>query len=192
MHWRHFLAGSPHKIIIYSDHQNLTYWKDPQKLSRHITREWLDLMEFDFEIRHIPGKANSRADALSRRPDYDQGTRDNENVIMLPEDVFVRAVTVASRNEEQDEETLKSWVDPHKLKQINGVWYKEGQRVVTGATEEKHAIIKSRHDPLVYGHPGIGKTTQLVERDYWWPKIKLDIMDYVKGCAECQCHKVNN
>ena len=33
MHWRHFLAGSPHKIIIHSDHQNLTYWKDLQKLS---------------------------------------------------------------------------------------------------------------------------------------------------------------
>ena len=39
MHWRHFLAGSPHKIIIHSDHQNLTYWKDPQKLSRRIARE---------------------------------------------------------------------------------------------------------------------------------------------------------
>ena len=78
------------------------------------------------------------------------------------------------------------------MKRINGVWYKEGQHVVTGATEEKRAIIKSRHDLPVYGHPGIGKTTQLVERDYWWPKIKLDIMDYVKGCAECQCHKVNN
>ena len=89
MHWRHFLAGSPHKIIIHSDHQNLTYWKDLQKLSRCIARERLDLMEFDFEIRHIPGKANSRADALSRRPDYDQGTRDNENIIVLLEDVFV-------------------------------------------------------------------------------------------------------
>ena len=59
MHWRHFLAGSPHKVIIHSDHQNLTYWKDPQKLIRRIARERLDLMEFDFEICHIPGKANS-------------------------------------------------------------------------------------------------------------------------------------
>ena len=33
---------------------------------------------------------------------------------------------------------------------------------------------------------------QLVECDYWWPKVKLDVMDYVKGCAECQRHKVNN
>ena len=43
MHWRPFLAGSPHKVIIWSDHQNLTYWKDPQKLSQRIARQRLDL-----------------------------------------------------------------------------------------------------------------------------------------------------
>jgi hypothetical protein len=32
-HWRPYLAGSPHKIIIYSDHQNLLYWKEPHKIS---------------------------------------------------------------------------------------------------------------------------------------------------------------
>ena len=192
MHWQHFLAGSPHKIIIHSDHQNLMYWKDPQKLSRRIARERLDLMEFDFEICHIPGKANSRADALSRRPDYDQGVHDNENVIVLPESIFVRAVTIASPEEGQNEETLRPWVDPHKLKCINDVWYKEGRCVITGSTADKRTIIKSRHNLPVYGHPGISKTTQLVKRDYWWPKMKLDIMDYVKGCAECQRHKVNN
>ena len=192
MHWRHFLARSPHKIIIHSNHQNLTYRKDPQKLSRRIVRERLDLMEFDFEIRHIPGKANSRADTLSRRPDYNQGTRDNENIIVLPEDVFVRAITIGSREEGQDKETLRPWIDPHKLKCVNNIWYKEGRRVVTRPLESKHTIIKSRHDPSIYGHPGISKTMQLVEWDYWWPKMKLDIMDYVKGCAKCQCHKVNN
>ena len=66
MHWRPFLAGSPHKVIVWSDHQNLTYWKDPQKLSRRIARQRLDLMEFNIEIRHLPGHANGRADALSR------------------------------------------------------------------------------------------------------------------------------
>ena len=33
---------------------------------------------------------------------------------------------------------------------------------------------------------------QLVECDYWWLKMKLDIVDYIKGRAECQQHKVNN
>ena len=149
-------------------------------------------MEFNFEICHIPGKANSRADALSRRPDYDQGTCDNENIIVLPEDVFVQMTTIAINEEEQEEEALKPWIDPHKLKKVNGVWYKEGRRAVTGSLTDKRAIIKSRHDPPMYGHPGISKTTQLVERDYWWPQMKLDIVDYIKGCVECQCHKVNN
>ena len=192
MHWRHFLAGSPHKIIIHSDHQNLTYWKDPQKLSRCIARERLDLMEFNFEIHHIPGKANSHADALSRRPNYDQGTHNNENMVVLLEHVFVRVVTVSSKEEGQDEEVIKLWVDPHKLKRVDGIWYKEGRRVVTGTLTSKQAIIRLRHDLPIYRHPGISTTTQLIECDYWWPWMKLDITDYVKGCAKCQCHKVNN
>ena len=162
------------------------YWKDPQKLSQRIARERLDLMEFDFEICHIPGKANNRADTLSRRPDYDQGTHDNKNIIVLPEDVFIQTVTIASDEQEQDEEAIKAWVDPHKLKRIHDVWYKEGRCIVTGSLESKRTIIKSRHDLPIYGHPGISKTTQLVERDYWWPCMKLDIVEYVKGCAECQ------
>ena len=32
-HWRPLLAGSPHKIKVFSDHMNLQYWRDPQKIS---------------------------------------------------------------------------------------------------------------------------------------------------------------
>src|SRR6202012_5265155 len=32
-HWRTFLAGSPHKIKVFSDHMNLQYWPQPQKIS---------------------------------------------------------------------------------------------------------------------------------------------------------------
>ena len=112
--------------------------------------------------------------------------RDSENVIVLPEEVFVRTVTIANRDEGQDEETLRPWIDPHKLKRVNNVWYKDGRRIVTGSTEDKRVIIRSRHEPPIYGHPGIGKMMQLVKRDYWWPRMKLDIVDYIKGCMECQ------
>jgi hypothetical protein len=88
--WRSFLAGSPHKVIVYSDHQNLLYWKEPHKISRRVAREVLRLSEYNIEIRHIKGTANGRADALSRRPDYDQGTEDNTNVTVLPEHLFAR------------------------------------------------------------------------------------------------------
>jgi hypothetical protein len=65
-HWQHYLAGSPHKIIIYSDHQNLLYWKEPHKISQCVAREVLMLSEYNFEICHIKGVTNRRADTLSR------------------------------------------------------------------------------------------------------------------------------
>ncbi len=87
--WRPLLAGSPHKIIIYSDHLNLQYWRLPQRISWRVAREVLELSEYDFEICHLPGRLNGRADALSRRPGYDQGEDDNKDVVVLPNHVFV-------------------------------------------------------------------------------------------------------
>ena len=84
-HWRPLLAGSPHKIKVFSDHMNLKYWRDPQKISRCVAREVLELSEYDIEIHHIKGTSNGQADALSRRPDYSQGENDNKDVIVLPD-----------------------------------------------------------------------------------------------------------
>jgi hypothetical protein len=136
-HWRPYLAGSPHKIIIYSDHQNLLYWKEPHKISRHVAREVLMLSEYNFEIRHIKGTSNGRADTLSRRPDYDQGHEDNQNVTVLPKQVFARAMEVLPNISSQEESVLKPWIDPHQLKQHQGVWYKDGRQVVTGDIKDK-------------------------------------------------------
>jgi hypothetical protein len=148
------------------------------------------LSEYNFEICHIKGTANGRADALSQRPDYDQGQDDNQNVTVLPERIFARTMEVVSNQTVQDITVLKPWIDPHQLKQHQGTWCKDGRQVVMGDIEAKHHIIQSHHDSPVHGHPGISKTIQLTERLYWWPKMRHEIMDYVKGCAECQRHNV--
>jgi hypothetical protein len=44
----------------------------------------------------------------------------------------------------------------------------------------------------VHGHPGINRTIQIVEHNYWWPQLRRDVKDYIQGCADCQQHKVNN
>jgi hypothetical protein len=190
--WRAFLAGSPHKVIVYSDHQNLLYWKEPHKISRRVAREVLCLSEYNIEICHIKGTANGRADTLSRRPDYDQGDKDNTNVIVLPEHMFARTIATIEPQHCQDKERLQPWVDPHQLKCLNNIWYKEGRVVVTDDLQGKCNLIKEHHDSPVHRHPGISKTIQIVERSYWWPQMCKDITDYVRGCADCQRHKVNN
>jgi hypothetical protein len=136
-HWRPYLAGSPHKIIIYSNHQNLLYWKEPHKISRQVAREVLMLSEYNFEICHIKGISNQRADALSRRPDYNQGQDNNTDVTVLPEQVFARVTEVLPNHTTQEESVLKPWIDPHQLKQHLGIWYKDGRQVVTGDLKAK-------------------------------------------------------
>ena len=189
-HWRLYLAGSPHEIIVHTDHANLTYWRQPQKISRRIARQVLELEEYNIKLQHVPGKSNGRADVLSRRPDYDQGTNDNQNVTVLPNRLFIRAL--ASQELEQDEDVLKPWVDPHKLKQISGTWWKGNQLVVTANVSTRRFIVQMHHDPPAYGHPGISRTLDLTARKYWWPCMAQDVKDYVKGCADCQRNKVNN
>jgi hypothetical protein len=48
-------------------------------------------MDYDFKLVHIAGAKNGRADVLSRRPDYDQGEKDNKKLVVLPENFFQRA-----------------------------------------------------------------------------------------------------
>ncbi len=79
----------------------------------------------------------------------------------------------------QDEELIKPWVNTHRLKKVEGTWYKDGRRVVTGGTEHRKTFIQAHHDTPVYGHLGINKTYQLASRRYWWLNMRQDMMDYV-------------
>jgi hypothetical protein len=133
-------------------------------------------------------------DALSRRPDYDQGERDNKNVIVLPEHVFIQSgmtTYVPEPQLAQDKDILCAWIDPHHLKKINGEWWRGQQKVITGSTDTRRNIIKNHHDLPAYGHPGISRTMDLVARYHWWPSLATEVQNYVKGCAECQRHKIN-
>jgi transposase InsO family protein len=107
--------------------------------------------------------------------------------------LFIRSlIEIGAEHNEQDETTLAKWVDAHELKKIDEVWYKNGRRVITNIGLGTQSVIAAHHDAPAHRHPGIAQTIQLVERDSWWPGLRREVTDYVKGCAECQHHKVNN
>jgi hypothetical protein len=73
--WNHLLKGSPHDILIFCDHANLRYYKQPQLCTARQQRMWANVFDTPhFVIEQIKGTANIQADALSRRSDYiDEG-----------------------------------------------------------------------------------------------------------------------
>ena len=63
--WRHYIQGSPHTTVIFSDHKNLTYYREARKLNRRQARWSLYLSEFNVKLTHILGSKMIQSDALS-------------------------------------------------------------------------------------------------------------------------------
>ena len=67
-HWRPYLGWTKTPFTILMDHANLQYWKSPQNLTRRTARWHADPQEYDYILKHIPGKSNVPSDFLSCNP----------------------------------------------------------------------------------------------------------------------------
>ncbi|SJL05370.1 uncharacterized protein ARMOST_08737 [Armillaria ostoyae] len=149
--WRHYLMGALEDVEIWTDHQNLQYFRKPQKLNRRQARWVTELAEYHFVLKHKPGTANEL---------WDKG--------------------IAASLEHERGITEK-----------DGILYYDNRVYVPRHPSLRGEIISQSHDHITAGHPGIAKTRELVQREYWWPKIQKDVEAYVKGCETCQRTKSN-
>ena len=42
------------------------------------------------------------------------------------------------------------------------------------------------HDDQLAGHWGIDKTTELLQRKFYWPSLATDVREYIATCSVCQ------
>lgn len=149
-----------------------------------------------------------QSDALSRRPDYEEGEDKGEVAIILPESIFIATMEIP----------LKDWIqmameeDLFAIEAVEGLQKMNIPPLKTALTDWKikdgllffktrlyillnallrREIVSMHHDPPVMGHPGVFKTLELVRRNYWWPGLYSFIKRYVHECTDCQQMKVN-
>ena len=194
-HWRHLLIGTPHKIVVWTDHANLQYYRQPQKVNRRVARGINFMADFPLELRHIAGRKN-RADPLSRRPDFDDGSKDNEEVVALPDKLFARIIEATALDQmvedaqKDSHSTMKEWASMHNLRQdAQGKWFKGIALVVPPIEPLQRGLVELNHDTPTAAHPGIDKTHRSMLKQYWWPHCREFVRQYVKGCAICQANK---
>ena len=187
--WRHLLLGAKHQIEVFTDHDSLTKYRHAQKISRRVARYLPVLWEYSILIKHRAGTANKVADALSRPPGTDEGSQDNQDVVVLPDHLFCRAVTldIFEQQIRSTQEAHSVWVfeqnEQQGLEETDGIWHKQGRAVVPPDEDLRREILRNAHDHRTAGHPRIKKTLLTVIRNYWWPKMGEFVTNYVKGCG---------
>jgi RNase H-like domain found in reverse transcriptase/Reverse transcriptase (RNA-dependent DNA polymerase)/Integrase zinc binding domain len=211
--WRHYLQGSPHPVTILSDHKNLTFYREAQKLNRRQARWSLYLSEFDVKLIHLPGDKMVQSDTLSRRPDFTPAKdNDNEDVILLADDLFVNLVDLDLQKRiqncnafdsdateaikillESDSNTIRSELEDWTLENIDDdkVLFYKGKNYIPQDATLRRDIVRKYHDHETAGHPGELETYNSIREHYWWPGLRTFIKNYVKGCGNCQQFKID-
>jgi hypothetical protein len=155
--WRHYLLGR--KFVLMTDHCGLLYLFDQPKLNARQARWMAFLSEFDFEIKHIKGKENKVADALSRSM---------KTIYLTLVSTYEMNVKERVRNA-QETDTFFQTVTSYLEKEPTGIKY-EGYQMIDGGLltcknrlyildcdDLKRFIMDELHKKPYIGHPGYQK-----------------------------------
>jgi len=203
--WRQYLLDAAEPFEVWTDHKNLKYFREPHKLNERQARWYLKLQDYDFTLKYIPGKTNTKADILSQKDQVNM-KEDNKDVQLLKDEIWTRKtttkVTMLGQKiiTEEGDIIKKIWKNNTREKEViqaleknngltweeDGVAYMEGRVYVPNNKEFREEILREHHDPADIGHPGQYRMTELLKRTYWWPELKEDVKKYVQGCFKCQ------
>ena len=98
----------------------------------------------------------------------------------------VEEVTTLPREEQRAATNARREI----LELREGMVYRKGLLWVPNDKDLIQRILESEHDTKVAGHMGQDKTIELICRNFWWPKMDEQILDFVRSCLECQQNKV--
>jgi hypothetical protein len=203
--WKQYLQGTTHPVTIITDHKNLSYIKDPRKLSRRQAQWALFLQDFDIIWKVLPGTKMAPANALSQR-DYVDMSLDNADTSIVPSPAIINALDLSLVHHIKS----SSASDPLVLQAIQNLseetplfprsaladwtfendtlYYKHRLYVSPPA---RSALLHSIHSSPLTGHLERFRTKAIIERDFWWPGLSTFVTNFVMGCAVCQQNKVH-
>lgn len=189
--FRVYLEHTP--FILHTDNQALSWLlKQVRELGR-IGRWVLRLAAFKFTVVHVAGKANVVADCLTRQ--YERPASDQFSGLVLQ---HLPAAFLSIR-----EHQIK---DPHCREIYNQIRSQDPavrnfrlskETIVyspVGARRKRYLVpsdlrsmvLEYFHDSALGAHLGVAKTLFRISRVFYWPGIRSDVSNYVRGCQACQ------
>ena len=185
-HFRHFVEGRA--FTIFTDHKPLTFAlssANSDKWTPRQTRHLSFISEFTSDIRHIDGKDNVVADALSRIHSFSAVTPTLDYTELA-----------AHQTADQETHALRTATTSLKLVDITP----PGSRhlILCGMSlgfprPVVPISLRRRVFDILHSlsHPGTRPTKRLIAARYVWPGFKKDITLWAKCCLSCQQSKIS-
>ena len=204
--WRHYLHHRP--FTIHCDNSAVKAILTQSTLSNR-QAQWIDLLaEYHFTIHHVPGKANTAADALSRHPNPAPLPLHLHTTTTspLPASSYIiattRTITTTTSTEFRQAIRDEAPTDPcyqqllgqvtagsrHDFVVIDDLLYTTDHRLYV-TPSLRPSIIQEAHDIPISGHLGATKTIARLSRHFYWPRLPRDVRQYVSSCPLCQANK---
>ena len=201
-HWSTYLLGN--EFTVFSDHNPLVYLKT-KKNPKGIIARWISELEgYNFSVKHVPGKSNVKADALSRN--------ENSSFNELPEDRVDEMIYEISNNPsfteqlktEQGADRIikytkscmekKSKIEEGQLRRVakqlrivDGVLTKNGRPIVPPSM--RSYVVSEFHK---IGHYGAEKLYDLLKARFYWPKMFGYVQNFCGQCEVCEQCKADS
>ena len=212
---RNFILFTDHQSLVPS----MTKKADPQTARQ--TYQLACVSEYTTDIRYVEGKSNVVADALSRPPEPQfiatiqeprnaSPTEPRPSPCLVPENAIqdltavINAVGPLSIDLESmaQEQTLDPDYRRLSTEARTGLNFR---KVNIGNTQLIVDVSNGPARPFVpfswrrrifeavhnLGHPGVGRTRQMITSKFVWPSVRQDAAKWARECLPCQQAKVN-
>ncbi|KIO03818.1 hypothetical protein M404DRAFT_78392, partial [Pisolithus tinctorius Marx 270] len=203
--WCPYLLSPPELTHVYTDHQNIVYYTQPQKL----TTWQATLQEYLLQFVHIAGTKNSATNTLSCHSDFNAEPTTISTLLLKavwleggpkvpecpPEEkpkVQKGKGHVFQLNTDLYQEVKKASASLSTLETTEGSdgVRRKGRRIFIPEAVHQD-VLWQYHDTPMFGQPGVKAMMKKMNKYIWWPRMYQSIHNYCKGCPSCQANKVN-
>lgn len=188
--WCSYLLG--HYFIIKTDHEALEHLMD-QKITTNLQQKWLSkLLGYDHSVQYKKGKENHVADALSR---LHEESKIHAMIHVVKPKWKEELDNSLSADADANNSIAKLIIDPNSVAGYtfnNGELKQLGKYYVGSGTDLRKQLCEVLHNSPEEGHSGIAATTKKIERIFFQPGLKSDLITFIKECDICQRNKIEH
>ncbi|RAL65582.1 hypothetical protein DID88_005254 [Monilinia fructigena] len=180
--WRVYLEGSKYTVQVYTDHKNLVYFTTTKQLNRQQDQK------------------NARADALSRKPEYQENKSYESYAIFKKEgESLVYNAPQLADTHTLENNHLRIKIQSHYDKDATAIRIRK--TIEPGFTIENETIyfhgkvyipsqmtkefVTEQHGLPAHGHQGIARTFARIREISYFPRMRTIVEEVVGNCDTC-------